>query len=135
MYLLIREISTYTGQDLLLGVYRTLDEATSARTVYFERIGTCDPWAEQAYRAPSPADVRILADVPEREVATDTRHVFVVSEYGEGCGQIQRSFVAVCGTESVARGLAAAIDANEDQWPHYAGVVEVDVGTLIVDSP
>src|SRR5690242_19620911 len=105
MYILMRRLSAYTENDLLLGVFATSAEAKRARARYVAEVmrGGKDPHAEQAYHQVTEQDVRVLSRVREVDVSPALRWVFVVSSYAEGFGQVVRRFEAICGTERGAR--------------------------------
>jgi hypothetical protein len=134
MYLLMRTVSAYTGPDRLLGVFSTEAEAARARQIYLERILRHDPWGTQAYRVPSPSDVTVIADIKEIGLQGAPSRAFVVSEYAEGCGQITRTFLAICGTEADARGVVVAIESEEDSLPVWREIDAIEVGTLLSDT-
>jgi hypothetical protein len=131
MHLLIRRISPYTGKDLLLGVYRTFDEAKEYRREYLRTVlhGRSDPWKGQAYHRVSDDDVRILSSVRHLNVDDASRRVLVVSSCSEGFGQIVRRFEAIADSVATARAYAAKLEARDDgQFPFYCEVDEVVVG-------
>lgn len=136
MHLLMRKISAYTGDDLLLGVFRTLEEAERGRREYLSSVvhGTSDPWAEQAYHEVSDEDVVILPSLLRLDLAESADRVFVVSSYSEGFGQVSRSFEAIAGSNEAARDHVAALTAkDEGEFPYWCGIDEVLVGELSQD--
>jgi hypothetical protein len=133
MHLLIRHLSPYTAEDLLLGVYLTVDEAARDRAAYLSAVlhGGSDPHAEQAYHDVSDADVAILSDLTQLDAPDEKSRVYVVSSYAEGFGQVRRTFEAIVGSESAAREHATAPEARDDgNLPFYCDVDEVSVGVL-----
>jgi len=133
MHLLMRRLSEYTANHLLLGVFRTLEGAERARHEYLNSVvhGTSDPWAKQAYHEVSDGDVAILSSLPCLEPADSQDRAFVVSSYAEGFGQVIRSFEAIAGSDTTARGHATALEAKDDgEFPYHCEIDEVLVGEL-----
>jgi hypothetical protein len=136
VHLLLREISPYNDADCVLGVFMTEAEAIEARRTHLQRIENVDPWAKQAYRSPSPEDVKVIGSLRVVDLGTEPRRVYVVSEYAEGFGQILRRFVAICGAEPAARLVAAEVEATfeKESFPRYCKIDEVQVGTLLTND-
>lgn len=136
MHLLMRELSAYTANNLLLGVFRTLEEAERGRSKYLKSVvhGASDPWAKQSYHHVSDEDVVILSSVSHLELADPADRVFVVSSHAEGFGQIIRSFEAIAGSNTAARKHAAALEAKDDgKFPYHCEIDEIVVGELSQD--
>lgn len=120
-FLLVRRISAYTGADVLLGVFTAASLADDARAAYLARYAAepaSDPWRRQGYKEDglSADDLVVLAlpgpaDVPE---------VFVVSDYSEGFGQIDRTFDSLHASAAAADARIAALDAVESAFPRFA---------------
>lgn len=134
MFLLVRQISPYTGADVLLGVFTSAERAESCRAAYLERRASgqeSDPWRDQAYRdrglTSSDVLVRPMAG-PSEAVA----EVFVVSHYLEGFGQIVRKFDSIHASESAAEARIAAIEADPDA--HYALSQRARIDVLLSDA-
>jgi hypothetical protein len=133
MHLLVRRVSPYTQHDLLLGVFPSADLANQARLEHLRAVlhSSEDPWARQAYREVSDADVEILADVPLLGISPETDRVFVVSSYSEGFGQVVRKFEAIAGTLDLAQARADSLVSEDDSvFPYECEVDEVPVGVL-----
>ena len=133
MHLLIRKLSAYTGSDLLLGVFRTADDAQRARVRYLDEVvhGTSDPWAVQAYHAVSDDDLQILSSLVELDLPDAVGAVFVISSYAEAFGQVVRVFEALAGSDAAARSYAGTLETKADvELPYHCKVDEVVVGEL-----
>src|SRR5690348_141155 len=106
MHLLKRKISPYTDSDQCLGVFASVEAASSAREKYISLIESgqlADPWAKQAYHTVSlRSDVCVVSSIPLRDVASAVHKVYVVSSVSEAFGQTVREFVAICGSEESA---------------------------------
>jgi hypothetical protein len=135
----MRSLSRYTGDDLLLGVFRTRGEADLARHTYLDEVlhRSSDPWANQAHHAASDDDVAIHFDITHDDVAVGAPLVYVVTSFAEGFGQVVVKFEAIVGTEAAA--LARVQSLNEqgekDSFPSYCTIYEVDVGKLSASWP
>lgn len=131
MYLLEREISPYTGSNLCLGVFTSRNNAEHARARYLQAIAGNDPWQDQAYRQPSPSDVRIV-DIDTVGVAVGEGHL--VSAYYEGFGQIVRRFVAWHADRAAADTHAVTLEEQEaatETMPHWCEVDTLPLDTLL----
>ncbi|QWP74636.1 hypothetical protein J5226_13130 [Lysobacter sp. K5869] len=127
MHLLIRDISPYTGPDLLLGAFATAAAAEQAREEYMSEIAGRDPWAEQAYRSVDPArDVRVQPIEHRGEGDDDTIHVLV--EYREAMGQIVAGFLTAFADPSAADAAKTALEENEHSWANYADIETLTLG-------
>jgi hypothetical protein len=137
MYLLKREISPYTSHDILLGCYRSREEAQAARQQYilqYQNNQKDDPWKVQAYTTVDlEKDVVIVDDIPE--IQPTNEEVFVVSSFAEGFGQIIRTFHVVCGSLVSAEKKSKEIKENFDNhFPEYCQIQKVVVGKLLSDE-
>lgn len=135
MHLLFRSISAYSGPSLLLGVFRTKDLAEAAQREYLATVmhGGADPWGDQENPRSSDDDVIVLSDLdlidcpkPSTEASAATiAHVFVVSAYSCGFGQICRGFRAIAGSKPAADARAAQI-AAENANDNFFGGTRID---------
>jgi len=134
MHLLMRSISPYTGEDLLLGVFRTRVEAEAARRTYVVNVlhSSSDPWAKQAYHTVKDDDVAILSDLVHDNVNASAEQVYVVTSLREGFGQTVVKFEAVVGTERAARARASSLKTKMEgySFPFYCNIYRVMVGEL-----
>lgn len=134
MHLLSRAISEYTDNDQCLGVFRTLDEATEARTQYIAALESAqrtDPWPAQAYHTVDLSqDVRVLSDIPANGVSAQTAVVYVVSLMAEGFGQIVREYKSIHGSADAAAAAAASLDENDAGDMEYSHVDAIAIGCL-----
>ena len=134
VYLLKREVSSYTDADLLLGVFLSIERAEAARAEYVARVigSASDPLASQAYRSVSETDVSILRDV---EVlgppVSESSKVWVVSEYAEGFGELLRKFVALAADKRDAERFVEQQEVLSDEpFPVYWELDELEEGVL-----
>lgn len=140
VYILLRRISSYTGADLLLGAFFTLEEAEAAKSTYlwrYEAAPETDPWREQAYKK-----TRLDGDLMTQAVdftGSQDGDLFVVSTYAEGLGQILRRVVSVHSSADEARIRIAeideAIESGENTSVDYALYQQVQPGVLLSDRP
>src|SRR5262245_46582312 len=136
MHVLIRKLSEYTANHLLLSVFRTVEEAEQGRCEYLQTVlhSPSDPWARQAYHDVSDNDVAVLSGVLRLGLDEAQDRVFVISSYLEGFGQVRRSFEAIAGSDVLAREHVSTLKANNDRkFPYYCDVGEVIVGELSYD--
>jgi hypothetical protein len=139
MYVLIRIISPYTSHDILLGCYRSREEAQVARQQYilqYQSNRKDDPWKEQGYTTVDlEKDVVIVDDIPEIQIQPTNEEVFVVSSFAEGFGQIIRTFHAICGSLMAAWNKSKEIKEKFDgHFPEYCQIQKVVVGKLLSDE-
>jgi hypothetical protein len=140
VFVLMREISAYTGPDVLLGVFATDAEANGAKAYYArvrEANPAADPWKDQAIKP----NVVVREDLAVKRLRgnflTGTP-VFVVSDYKEGFGQIVRKLDSIHATLATAEAREEELDkvqAKGFPFPHYALVDPVVVGKLHSDLP
>lgn len=127
MHLLCRSISAYSGPSLLLGVFRTKDLAEAARREYLTTVmhGGADPWGDQDNPRSSDRDLIIRSDLDLIDCtgpsAESRDHVFVVSSYSDGFGQLLRGFEAIAGSKSAAEARAAQIAAENANDGFFSG--------------
>lgn len=139
MYLLIRNISPYTGSDLLLGVFSTLELAQQAKHTYQKHFKNHpDHYAEQAYHSVDlNKDLRIADYIPEYAITPSTSTLYIISFYSEDFGQIYREFKAICGNLAEAK---AALNDYERQtqkydFPSYYEIDTVELNHLALEAP
>jgi hypothetical protein len=141
MHALIREISAYSGADVLLGVFCSREAAETMRVRYREDLLSGrreDPWRRQAYKSDSLAEEDFLViDLSDR-CGGDFKegdHVFVVSNYCEGCGQITREIRSVVGSLAEAEAKVTEIDSKPTySGPDYGSWQEAVVGQALSDA-
>ncbi len=104
MFVLMREISEYTGPDVLLGVFAARAEAMGAKSYYArvrEASPTADPWKDQAYKPNVVVREDLAVKTLRGNFLTGTL-VFVVSNYKEGFGQVVRKLDSIHATPMTA---------------------------------
>ena len=139
MYLLKRSISPYTSHDVLLGCFRSLEKAQTAREQYLKRYQdqpSDDRWKEQAFKdVELEKDVVIMSEIPEIQVQPKNEEVFVVSSFAEGFGQIIRNFRMICGSLDVAQKKAKKLEKDfTGNFPEYCQIQKVAVDKLLSDE-
>jgi hypothetical protein len=135
VFVLMREISEYTGPDVLLGVFATDAEANGAKAYYArvrEANPAADPWKNQAIKP----NVVVSEDLAVKtfcgKFLTGTP-VFVVSNYKEGFGQIVRKLDSIHATPETAEARVeklGKVQAKGFPFPRYALIDPVIVGNL-----
>lgn len=139
-FLLVRRISAYTGADVLLGVFTAASLADAARAAYLARYAAepdSDPWRRQGDKEDGlSADDLVVLALPG---PADVTEVFVVSDYSEGFGQIDRTFDSLHASAAAADARIAALDAVESAFPRYAlrqlAPIDVLLSDAEVDQP
>jgi hypothetical protein len=139
MYLLKRDISSYTSHDVLLGCFSSREKAQTAREEYIKLYQTNredDPWKEQGYKnVDLEKDVVIIDDLPEFQIQPSDEEVFIVSSFAEGFGQIIRTIHNICGSLELAEKKSKEIEKNFDgSLPEYCQIQKVIVGKLLSDK-
>ncbi|WP_020475806.1 hypothetical protein [Zavarzinella formosa] len=138
MYLLMRRISAYTSPDVLLGVFRTPDEAEAAKVSYIIARGAdpeSDPWKNQGHKDAVPLEQDLEVEQLPGDFPTGSE-VFVVSDHCDGLGQEIRKLDSLHATALAAESRVAELDAVDDAdavFPHYAVLDWVIVGSLHSD--
>jgi hypothetical protein len=140
VFVLMREISAYTGSDVLLGVFATHAEARGA-TSYYARVReanpAADPWKNQAIK-PNVVVSEDLAVKRLRGKFLTGTPMFVVSNYKEGFGQLVRKLDSIHATPVTAEARVEKLDkvqARGFPFPRYALIDPVVVGKLHSDLP
>ena len=143
LYALTREISPYSGADILLGIFPDLHTATTARDSYLRRYQdspATDPWHSQAYK-PDGLTLRDLSIEPhrlDRSTPLSASEISVVSVYREGMGQITRKIDSLHVNRLLAEQRVTEIETeseNADDWPSYCDVQTIRIGELQSDAP
>jgi hypothetical protein len=136
VHVLVRKISPYTGEDLFLGAFTTIERAALARSAYLARVlHGSDPWADQAYHQVTDNDVVVLSKIPHVGVAESAKRIFVVRSYSEGFGQVVVKIEALTGSLESARDRMLELEnQNTDDFPYECGTSEVVVDELYEDG-
>lgn len=131
LFLLIRKISPYTGEDLFLGIYDEHDLANQQRTQYIQYCKTADPWKDQAYKEVDlEKDVLIMEvheKITEKEFPSEGQQIFLVSGLLEGFGQIIKDLHSISTDKSTVKNfietkhdeLDNKDDFGEDDFNYY----------------
>ena len=93
MFILLRKISPYTNEDIILGIFEDANLAQNATKSYINHCLVTDIWASQAYVTVNLQEDVIVVDAkPLLKLDSKTKNLdlFVVSQYFEGFGQIER---------------------------------------------
>jgi hypothetical protein len=139
MYLLKREISPYTSQDLILGCFHSREKAEDARTQYISAYRDnlkSDPWENQGYQVVDLGkNVCIVDNILEIQIQPTNKKVFVVSSFSEGFGQIIRTIHSICSSQSLAEKETQKIEKSFDnKFPEYCQIQRVAVDKLLSDE-
>lgn len=137
LFLLTRDISAYSGEDLFLGVYDNLALANNQKEAYVRQCKIKDDWKEQAYR-----DVNLEKDVEVIEIQDkqteemfpkEGQNIYLVSGIAEGFGQIVKELVFISIDEVKVKNfiqIKFEEDHNEDdQYADYKDEV------LVLNAP
>lgn len=111
LYVLIRLLSPYTDDDLVLGVFKTEEEALFYKNKYIEVINEQgDMYEKQAYM-----DVNLEDDMLIRKIECDDIHdkAFCLVGQCEGFGQVCRYVVGLYDTIDKLRDKARALFLKE----------------------
>lgn len=137
LFLLTREISAYSGEDLFLGVYDNLALATRQKERYVLNCKVADDWKEQAYR-----EVNVQEDVQivevqdkqtEEEHPKEGQRICLVSGIAEGFGQIIKELVFISINESEVKRFIQAKDEEEYHEGDKFGYYKAEV--LVLNAP
>jgi hypothetical protein len=138
MYLLKRDISSYTSHDILLGCFRSREKAQAARQQYiksYQSNQSDDPWKEQGYKSVNLEKDVVIADIPEIQLQATAEEVFVVSSFAEAFGQIIRTFHNVCGSLELAEEKSKEIKGSfQGKFPEYCQIQRVVLDKLLPDE-
>ncbi len=112
---LIRKISTYSGADVLLGVFHEQLAAEDARERYLARYHPSpqsDPWHEQSYKPEGLAAEDLQIKTLKLESRFTGREVSIVSLYYEGMGQLLRELDSIHSSRASAEERVAEVEAT-----------------------
>lgn len=85
-YLLLRQCSAYSFNDIILGLYKSEKKAINAKKQYISEVSAHDDYANQAYHT-----VDLETDVVIEQVnvhLTGEKQVYILIEHDEGFGQV-----------------------------------------------
>jgi hypothetical protein len=115
VFLLKREISPYSGEDLFLGVYDNLKLANKQKEKYFESCKVQDKWKDQSYKEVNVEnDVEIIEiqDKQTEEVfLKEGQKIYLVSEV---FGQIIKKHIFISTNELEVRSFVQK--KNEEDY-------------------
>ncbi len=93
MFILLRKISPYTNEDIILGIFENKSLTEDAREMYINHSLVADKCASQAYVTINLEKDVIIIDakaILQLDDKIEKLNLFVVSKYFEGFGQIIR---------------------------------------------
>lgn len=137
LFLLKRTISSYSGEDLFLGIYDNFQLATTQKNNYIESCKTYDKWSRQAYR-----DVNLAEDVTIIEVQEKLKNknallkeqlIYLVNELSEGFGQIKKDIFFISIDKNRVDNFIQSKDEEEDDdkmFPPYYNYEELKLNDL-----
>ena len=120
MYIVVRNVSTYAGVDLVLGIYSDRSAAEDARTQSIRFLN--------AYLTVPGDDVLVLDDVPHYG-AVNSR-VFVLCSRAEGFGQVSQEVLSTFDSLSDAESAMTARAAAGAEWPEELFIAPVELNFL-----
>ena len=120
MYLLVRECSFYTENNIVLGCFMDMELALSAKKQYITHIQERgDPHSQQGYK-----DVCLESDVEAIELdfpidACTKSSVYLLYEQSECFGQVFRDIKCACSSleKIIEFANTLPIDEDEDGFP------------------
>lgn len=126
LYLLKREISPYSGENLFLGIYDNPKLAQKGKDKYFEFCKILDKWQEQAYREVDlEKDVEIIElqeQQSEESFPKEGQSIYLVSGIVEAFGQIIKKLLFVSINKAMVMKFIQTKeeeDHPEDEFAYY----------------
>ena len=136
MFILLRKISPYTNEDIILGIFEDENLAQNARKSYINHCLILDKWASQAYVTVNlEKDVIIIDVTPILELNKKLKNLdlFVVSQYFEGFGQIEREIKLIFNDVLTAKNYVDT--AEEDiESVNYYDYETIELNKLYLDK-
>ena len=142
MFLLLRKISHYSGQDLVLGLFDAFKIAEKAKKAYISKCGISDKWAKQGYHTVDfnkdllIVDVSDILELADVAINADLAKTFyIVSLYEEGMGQIVREVVKIFNLKAVAEAYEEKMNATEREYqPSYYDLEMVELNVYYFEK-
>ena len=123
MFILIRKISAYTGNDIVLGIFTEEQKAKNVLTEYrnnYLQFPELDPWKEQAYITEHLSMEQFKISVIE---SNNISHeiVYLVTKHEEGFGQIISEIDSLHTDKELAKKYCDEADEREEDssFPTY----------------
>ena len=137
LFLLKREISPYSGENLFLGIYDNQELANKQKERYIKNCKIQDKWKEQAYK-----EVYLEKDVEiveiqdkqsEEEFPKEGQRIYFVNGMHEAFGQISKKLVFISTDKSKVENFIQTKDEedyNEDDEFAYYKYEELKLNVL-----
>lgn len=127
LFLLKREISPYSGEDLFLGVYDNLELADRQRGRYIQNCKIQDKWKNQAYKEVDLENdleiIEIQKEHLEDRFPQEGQRVYFVSGMFEAFGQITKKLVSISVDKSEVEKFMQMKDEEDhiedDEFAYY----------------
>ena len=133
MYLLIRECSFYTENNIVLGCFTSMELALSSKQLYISQIQeNGDPHSKQAYvNVCLNNDVEaILLDYPIEPCKT----VYLLYEHSEGFGQVFRDLKHASSSLEEIIKIAKTMSIDALGFPTHLVYTELVVNSLRLEN-
>ncbi len=128
MKILKRKISPYTGRDLILGVFSSLDNLNEAKRRYVESCREYDEYSEQAYHVTNlDDDLEVIDIIPQNYQLVKRMKLYVLSECSEGFGQTVSNIINVYNSRESAN---KRFIESEESMLRYFDIEEVELDKL-----
>lgn len=127
LFLLRRDISHYSGEDLFLGIYNDIALATRQKDRYCEDRKTHDMWAKQAYKEVDLMKDVELTKVEEKLLETastiDGQTLYLVSGIWDISGGISKTLEFISTNEQTVEAFIREKEEDEnpgeDDYSYY----------------
>jgi len=137
VFLLIRKISPYSGENILLGIFLNRVQAQEAQSQYIGKYDDNpeqDPWRKQSYKNP----MVLKEDVVIQKLNTNAQIrqgnlVYFVSSYLDVLGQIYKKIDSLYIDKKSAREKIIGLEASENC--SYTVAQFMLIGNLHTDDP
>ena len=135
MFLLIREVSPYTGNNFIIGAFLFKNDALKAKKNYINNL-KADPWKEQLYKK---VDLEKDLIIQKYNVDLDlikNNKVYVITKTAEGFGQVHVTFDSISpNAKLAAEELIKRIDEihDEGRWGENINISEIEIGKIYPD--
>ena len=131
MVVLKRDISPYSGKNIVIGVYSTTEFANNAKVIYIAERKIVDKWSEQAYKTVNlDIDITIedISDIIVFHEGLSNKIVYLIHWVEEGFGQVMSKIIKVYFNESDANEYVVEMEKQEKEYePSW---YEIEIKTL-----
>ncbi|BDD03894.1 hypothetical protein [Aureibacter tunicatorum] len=127
LFLLEREISPYTAENLFLGIFESLDVAKNYRNGFIEKFNFKDPFKEQAYKKTDlTKDLKIIEiqdKIDDNSFFKQNKSVFLLCGIFEMFGQIKKELILLSSDklkiEKIIQDQKDSNYLNEEEYSYY----------------